>query len=156
MKIKNALLFLTFAISILGISGCRIAKSGMESIIKLNNHEPLITNVQSGKIINDRYVASSSLNVSNKITFRITIIDPDLDVKKLYIRCFYPSYSEQPNLELGPFDLPAQKTIQTNIHLKEPVEISGPSGDWRIEVQVEDEKNNLSNIYRLHVIMNQV
>ena len=39
----------------------------------------------------------------------ITIVDPDLDAKKLYIYCFYPRDSEEPYLELGPFDLPAQK-----------------------------------------------
>jgi len=76
-------------------------------------------------------------------------------LKKLYIRCFYPRDSEQPCLELGPFDLPAQEKKRTSLYLNEPVEISGPAGDWLIEVQVEDEKNNLSNIYRLHVIINQ-
>ena len=155
MKIKKALLFLTLAISIQGISGCRTSRSATESIIKLDNHAPLITNVQSGKIIKDQYVASSSLNIRDKITFRITIVDPDLDAKKLYIYCYYPRDSEEPYLELGPFDLPAQEKKRANVHLKEPVEISGPSGDWLVEVQAEDEKNNLSNIYRLHVIINQ-
>jgi len=155
MTIKKAILFLTLAISILGISGCRTTKSGTESIIKMDNQSPLITNVQSGKIIKDQYVASSSLTISDKSTFRITIIDRNLDVKKLYIRCFYPRDSEQPYLELGPFDLPAQEKKRTSLYLNEPVEISGPAGDWLIEVQVEDEKNNLSNIYRLHVIINQ-
>lgn len=155
MKIKKALLFLTLVISILGISGCRTAKSTTESIIKLDNHTPLITNVQSGKIIKGQYVASSSLNISDKITFRVTVIDPDLDVKKLYIRCFYPRDSEQPYLKLDPFDLPAQKKKRASLYPDEPVEISGPPGNWLIEVQIEDEKNNLSNIYRLHVIINQ-
>ena len=145
---------MTLAISILGISGCRTAKSATESIIKTDNHAPLITNVQSGKIIKDQYVASSSFNISDKSTFRITVIDPDLDVKKLYIRCFYPRDSDQPYLELGPFDLPAQKKKRASLYPDEPVEISGPPGDWLIEVQVGDEKNNLSNIYRLHVIIN--
>jgi len=154
MKIKKTILFLTFAISILGISGCRTAKSATESIIKLDNNSPFITNVQSGKIIKGQYVASSSLSISDKTTFRVTIIDPDLDIKKLYIRCFYPRDSEQPYLELGPFDLSAQEKKRTNVHLSKPVEISGPSGDWLVEIQVEDEKNNLSNIYRLHVILN--
>ncbi len=155
MKIKKALLLLTFAISILWISGCHAAKSAAESIIKLDNHSPFITNVQSGKIIKGQYVASSSLNINDKNTFRVTIVDPDLDVKKLYIRCFYPRDSDQPILELGPFDLPVQEKQRTSMHLNEPVEISGPSGNWLVEVQVEDEKNNLSNIYRLHVIINQ-
>jgi len=155
MTIKKAVLILTSAISILGITGCYSTKSATGSIIKIDNHIPFITNVQSGKIIKDRYIASSSLNISDKITFRVTIIDLDLDVKKLYIRCFYPRDSEQPYLELGPFDLPPQEKKRTSLYLNEPVEISGPSGDWLIEVQVEDEKNNLSNIYRLHVIINQ-
>jgi len=155
MTIKKAILFLTLAVSILEISGCRTTKSIAESIINKDNHAPLITNVQSGKIIKDQYVASSSLNISDKITFRITVIDQDLDVKKLYIRCFYPSDSEQPYLEPGPLDLPAQEKKQTSLYPDEPVEITGPPGDWLVEVQVEDEKNNLSNIYRLHVIINQ-
>jgi len=155
MTIKKAILFLIFTISILSISGCHTAKFGKEGIINTANHTPLITNVQSGKIIKNQYIASSSLNIHNKSTFRITVIDLDLDVKKLYIRCFYPKDSEQPYLELGPFDLPAQKKKQTSLYPDEPVEISGPPGDWLVEVQVEDGKNNLSNIYRLHVIINQ-
>lgn len=155
MPIKKAFLVLTSTISILGISGCPTARSVTESIIKTDNHSPLITNVQSGKIIKDQYIASSSFNIRDTSKFRITVIDPDLDVKKLYIRCFYPRDSEQPYLELGPFDLPAQEKKQTSMYPDEPVEISGPPGDWLVEVQVEDKKNNLSNIYRLHVIINQ-
>jgi len=155
MTIKKVILILTLAISILEIAGCYTTKSATGSAIKIGNHIPFITNVQSGKIIKDRYIASSSLNISSKSSFRVTITDFDLDVKKLYMRCFYPRGSEKPYLEFGPFDLPPQEKKRTCLYLNEPIEISGPPRDWLVEVQVEDEKNNLSNTYRLHVIINQ-
>jgi len=155
MRIEKTFLFLTLVVSILWISGCHTSKSAIESIVKTDNNAPIITNVQSGKIIKDQYVASSSINFSDKTTFRVTVIDEDLDVKKLHVRCFFPRDAEHPYQELGPFDLPAQEKKRSSLYPRESIEISGPPGDWRVEVQVEDEKNNLSNIYRLHVIVNQ-
>jgi len=156
MQLQKTFIILILAVSILWISGCHTSGSVTESIIpSMTNNAPIITNVQSGKIIKDQYIASSSLNFSDKTTFRITVIDEDLDAKKLYIRCYYPRDSEQAYHELGPFELPVQEKKRFSHYLQQPVKISGPPGDWRIEVQVEDEKNNLSNIYRLHVIVNQ-
>jgi len=42
---------------------------------------------------------------------------------------------------------------RTSFYLKKPISFEGPPGDWLFEVQIEDANDNLSNLYRFHVIL---
>jgi hypothetical protein len=153
MMIRHLLLHLTCIITIFNLFGCYHKKPTTPKSIKIDDRPPIITNVQSCRIIDNNYIASTSLNIGEKGVFRITVIDQNLDAKKLYIRGYFPRESDAPAMEYGPYELDPQEKRRTSFYLKKPIAFVGPPGDWLFEVQIEDENNNRSNIYRFHVIL---
>jgi len=153
MTIKHFWLYLTSIITVLHFVGCYSAKTSTQKIIKGSDKPPIITNVQSCRIIDKDYIASTSLNVGEEGIFRVTVIDKNLDIKRLYIRGYFPRESETPTAEYGPFELAPQEKRRTSFYLKKPISFEGPPGDWLFEVQIEDANDNLSNLYRFHVIL---
>ncbi|RJP79066.1 MAG: hypothetical protein C4522_11125 [Desulfobacteraceae bacterium] len=153
MTFRHPLLYLTCIITILSLCGCFPAKQAAQQIVGDDDAPPIITNVQSCRIIANHYIASTSLNVGEKGTFRITVIDQNLDIKKLYIRGYFPRESETPAIEYGPFEVEPQDKKRISFYMKDPIAFEGEPGDWLFEVQIEDENNNLSNKYRFHVIL---
>jgi len=153
MTIRHLLLYLIWITAVLPVFGCHRATTNPKTILQGKDKPPIITNVQSCRIIENRYITSTSLNIGEEGIFRFTVIDKNLDIKKLYIRGYFPRESETPTIEYGPFELDPQEKRRTSFYLKEPIVFEGPPGDWLFEVQIEDENNNLSNLYRFHVIL---
>jgi hypothetical protein len=153
MTLRHPLLHLTWIITILALCGCFPAKQVTQKIVGEDDAPPIITNVQSCRIIANNYIASSSLNLGEKSTFRITVIDQNLDIKKLFIRGYFPRESGEPTIEYGPFELEPQDKKRISFYIKNPIIFEGEPGDWLFEVQIEDGNNNLSNKYRFHVIL---
>jgi len=153
MRFRHLLLYMTCIITVSISFGCAHSKPSTEKIAKTNVKPPLITNVQSCRIIENDYVASTSLNLREKGTFRITVNDKNPNIKKLFIRGYFPRESELHSIEYGPLEVDAHDKKRTTFYLKDPIIFEGDPGDWLFEVQVEDENNNLSNKYRFHVIL---
>jgi len=153
MTIKHLLLHLAWIITISNVFGCYSTTPNTKKIIQRDDKPPIITNVQSCRIIENHYIASTSLTIGEEGIFRFTVIDKNLDIKELYIRGYFPRESKNPTVEYGPFELDPQEKKRTSFYLKEPIAFEGPPGDWLFEVQIKDESNNLSNLYRFHVIL---
>ena len=153
MRFRNLFLYMTCIITISIYSGCTHTKPNTEKIVKKNVKPPFITSVQSCRIIENSYVASTSLNLGEKGTFRITVNDQNPDIKKLFIRGYFPRESEIHTIEYGPLEVDAHDKKRTSFYLKDPITFEGDPGDWLFEVQAEDKYNNLSNKYRFHVIL---
>jgi hypothetical protein len=114
---------------------------------------PSILYVQSGKLIGSRYLATSSFHVGDQANFKITIMDPDLDVQTLYIRGYYPKDALEPFARYAPTELLSQEKERQSFVLEDPFTMPAPSGEWRVELQVEDTVGQRSNIYKLFVII---
>jgi hypothetical protein len=153
MRFRHLLLYMTCIITVSISFGCSHLKQSTEKIAKTNVKPPFITNVQSCRIIENSYIASTSLNLGEKGTFRITVNDQNPNIKKLFIRGYLPRESEIHSIEYGPLEVDAHKKKRTTFYLKDPIAFEGDPGDWLFEVQVEDENSNLSNKYRFHVIL---
>ena len=153
MTIRNNLLITTSILLILYLAGCHPARQNTPKTNTPNDKPPFITNVQSCRIIANQFVASTSLNLGEESTLRITVIDPNLDIKNLFIRGYFPRESEAPALEYGPIAIEPQQKKRTSFYLKNPLVFEGEPGDWLFEVQIEDDSKNLSNKYRFHIIL---
>jgi hypothetical protein len=153
MTTRNLLRITICTICVLFLSGCFSASRNAPKIKKPDDEPPFITNVQSCRIIANQFIASSSLTIGEKSTLRITAIDPNLDIKNLFIRGYFPRESETPAIEYGPITVEPQKKKRTSFYLKDPLVFEGEPGDWLFEVQIEDDSNNLSNKYRFHIIL---
>lgn len=112
-----------------------------------------IKNVQTGKIVDGGYMATTSFHVGDQANIRILAADKDLDIQKVYVRGYYPKNAETPHLIYHTDGLGAQSDGRMSFLLKEPFHISGPPGEWRIDIQIEDEERNLSNLYKTYLIV---
>lgn len=153
MTTRHHLLITTCILFILCVAGCYPANHSTPKIKTPSDEPPVITNVQSCRIIANQFIASTSLNLGEESTLRITVIDPNLDIKNLFIRGYFPRESETPAIEFGPISVESQKKKRTSFYLKDPLVFEGEPGDWLFEVQIEDDSNNLSNKYRFHIIL---
>lgn len=132
-------------------AGCRSAENIFSDE---TGTPPSILYVQSGKLISNRYLATTSFRVGDQANFKITIMDPDLDVQTLYIRGYYPKDALEPFARYTPTELFPQKGERQSFFLEDPFTMPAPSGEWRVELQVEDTAGNRSNVYKLFVIIN--
>lgn len=78
---------------------------------------------------------------------RITAIEKDIDIHTIHIRAYYPKDAENPQLEYQFSKLEPQPKESISFFLKTPLTISGPPGEWRVDIQIEDESQNYSNLY---------
>ncbi len=137
-----------FSLSLIwGCRGTRLAGNN------LNGSAPLIVYVQSGKIMDGEYTATSSFRIGDLVNFKLTVIDDDLDIQMLYIRRFYPKDAVEPASRYKPMELHTLKDRRESFLLNEPLEIPGPSGEHRLEFQIEDEQGNKSNTYKVFMIV---
>lgn len=112
-----------------------------------------IKNVQTGKIIDGRYLATISFHVGDQANMRILAVDKGLDIQKIYVRGYYPKNAETPHLVHDTDGLGSQSTGRNSYFLKEPFDIPGPPGEWRLDIQIEDDERNLSNLYQTYLVV---
>jgi hypothetical protein len=140
-----------FLITFFLFTGC--CRKKLEIIPTSRTFTSKIQNVQTGRIINGRYLATSSFYIGDQANIRILAVDKDMDIHKVYIRGYYPKNAETPHLKYCSYGLESQLKDRVSFFLKEPFNISGPPGEWRIDIQVEDEERNLSNLYKIFLIV---
>lgn len=151
--IKKSIIKLSAGAWIIGavlMAGCSVAPD----IVVFEDSPPKIQSVQTIRINHEGNVATSSFRIGEKGNFIIVAIDSDKDIEKLYIKGFSPESSNDPALlESGPIELEPQSKTIASYSLPEPIDVPGPPGRWRIDVQLEDKAKNLSNVYTLYTIV---
>jgi len=151
MKQKPVSILLLFFMLPYLIAGCVLTDS---EIKKGSNMEPpVIKHAQTGKIIDDRYIATSSFLVGDTVNFVISLKGSTKNITKVHLREYYPENLNQDHTEFKPIDAIPRSTKSKSIMLKEPIEFIGPPGERKFVIQVEDKENNLSNAYDLYLFI---
>ena len=115
---------------------------------------PTIQSVQTIKTLNGSSIATSSFRVGETGNFLIVASDLDQDIEKLYIKGYAPgSPDSQPTLAAGPIELRPQTKKIASYSLPEDIDVPTPPGRWRVDIQLEDKENNMSNVYTLYTII---
>ena len=124
------------------------------NIVVNKDFSPIIESVQTVKIEHGKDTVTSSFRTGEKANFIIVALDLNKDIEKLYIKGFSTKGPEiRLNFESGPVELtPHTKKIDSYM-LPYPIEIPGPPGKWRVDIQIEDREKNKSNIYTLYAIV---
>ncbi len=133
------------------ITGCIITDSDIKK--KSDTAPPIIKHAQSGKIINDEYIATSSFLVGDTVNFVISTKSPSSKIIKIHLNEYYPANVNRAHTEFKPIDAVPNSKESKGLTLKEPLEFLGPPGERKFEIQVEDAENNLSNVYTLHLMI---
>jgi len=144
-------LSLVFSIAFSMITGCNITDSKIQK--ESYTVPPIIKHAQTGRISNDKYLATSSFLVGDAVNFVISIKSPSKNIIKIHLTEYYPADVNQARTEFKPIDAVHTSKKSKGIMLKEPIEILGPPGERKFEIRVEDAENNLSNVYNLHLII---
>jgi len=130
-------------------SGCTLNSDVLNPISAV----PRIESVQTIKVLNGRAIASSSFRVGEKENFIVVASDLDKDIDALYVKAFAANNkSQEPTHSWEALELKSQTKKVTSYSLPEPVVAVTSPGKWRIDIQVKDKKNNMSNVYTLYVI----
>ena len=112
---------------------------------------PMITLVY---VYDSNWVETDSFDIGEYNNFRVYASDPDKDMRRIYITEYYPDDSTTPYHGPVSETLPCVSTVDTYYYRNEPYEVTGPSGTWRVEFQIEDSKGNESNIWKAYYIVN--
>jgi len=109
--------------------------------------------IYSAKLYNNNWVETYNFNIGGYVKFMVCATDPNKNMETLYINQYYPSNATTPyysNL------LPLPSTAETweCFYSSAPTLIQGPSGNWRVEFQIEDSKGNESNIWKVYALVN--
>ena len=155
ISMKKRLPVLALAASLLYFilsSGCRTSSE----LISDPGSPPTIQSVQTIKTLNGSSIATSSFRVGETGNFLIVASDMDKDIEKLYIKGYAPgSPDSRPTLVAGPIELRPQKRKIASYSLPEDIDVPTPPGRWRVDIQLEDKENNMSNVYTLYTIIHQ-
>ena len=149
-KITIQTLFILLLVCLLA-AGCITTDASV--IQEVDTSPPVIKHAQSGKIIDDKYIATSSFLVGDTVNFIVSLNDSSMNIKSIHLREHYPANVNQDHTEFKPIEAVPTSKKSKSVMLKEPIEFSGPSGNRKFEIQVEDDDNNLSNVYTLHLII---
>jgi hypothetical protein len=100
---------------------------------------PRITDVQTLNIAD----TSGRFTSDDQLSFTITADDEDLDMKTLFVT----EYLNSETPYYGPIEIPLPNQISNVMTYSNigPITISGPSGDYRLDFQIEDARGNISN-----------
>ena len=166
MKRINSV-FCIFSLLFALISGCAISNSKIGASV--NGTPPVIKYVQSGRVQGDEYIATSSFIVGDMADFIITASDLEGDIKKVNLIEYYPANNDMEHTQFKPIDLKstsdktqgksdskAKKSFdksKRSYSLSKPIELLGPPGERKFEIQLEDEKENRSNTYTLYLFV---
>ncbi len=115
---------------------------------------PPAENLGTAPVITDAYLVDywdwrsnwpkeTVFSIYDDYEYIIHASDPDLDTKTLYITTFYPADSDESLREI----ISDISTFYTGEWFITGLRMTGPSGDYRVEFQIEDSKGNISNTF---------
>lgn len=151
MKQTPVSIFLLFFMLLSILTGCVL--TGPEVKTGSGLEPPVIKHAQSGKIVDDKYLATSSFLVGDEVNFVISIKGSPKYVTKVHLKEYYPENVNQHHTEFKPIEAVPRSTKSKSIMLKEPIEFIGPPGERKFVIQVEDTENNFSNAIDLYLIL---
>lgn len=151
LRLKSITLFVVTLVYLL--TGC--VSLDTDTDIESTMEPPVIKHAQSGRILDDRYVATSSFLVGDMVNFVISLKGSNKHITKVHLKEYYPENVNQDHTEFKPIDAIPRSTKSKSITLKEPIEFIGPPGERKFVIQVEDKQNNLSNAVDLYLIIHQ-
>ena len=132
------------------IAGCTLRRD----IFAPKDASPRIESVQTIKMTDGTNMATISFRIGEKGNFIVVASDVNKDIEILYVKGFAPQSTYQnPSLESGPVRLMPQTKKIASYSLPEPIEFPGLPGKWRIDIQVKDKENNMSNVYTIYAIV---
>jgi hypothetical protein len=106
------------------------------------------------EIYDVNWVVTLSFDIGEYGNFIVCATDPDKDMVSLYVTQYHPHDSNTPYYGPDLMSLPSQPGVDVYYYNIDPIEVTGPSGTWRIEFQIEDSKSNESNIWKLYGVVN--
>ncbi len=111
-------------------------------------HPPVITNV---KATDAAFEVSDTFTIGEKANLVVSVLDVKMDMQTLSVTEYYPRLNPTPYRGPTTFDFPAQTQMVDTYTFVEAIDITGPAGEWLIEVQIEDAAGNESDTFK-HVI----
>lgn len=105
-------------------------------------------------LYDSNWVETLSFNIGEYANFKVYATDPDKDMESLYVTQYHPHDSNTPYYGPDLMSLPSVSAVDVYYYNITPIEITGPSGTWRVEFQIEDSKGNESNIWKLYAVVN--
>ena len=124
-------------IAVLIVSGCGGADDPDDRTA------PIITNVV---ITDEHFEPKTEFNILDEFNIIIYAADPDLDMESLFITEYCPK-----GLRTGPeyIPLPDQVGVKRGYHFVNNGTIVGPTGNYKLEFQIDDVKGHSSNIFEV-------
>jgi len=151
MKQKPVSILLLFFMLFYLLTGCGSTDPGIKKGSVLE--PPVIKHVQSGKIIDDKYLATRSFLIGDTVNFVISLKGSTKYITNVHLKEYYPESVNQDHTEFKPIEAVRRSTKSKSIMLKEPIEFIGPPGERRFVIQVEDKENNFSNAIDLYLFI---
>lgn len=108
---------------------------------------PIINSVE---LYDANWNLNYSFTIGDYANFAVYATDSDKDMECCYITQYYPLDSNTPYYGPDIMYLPSQSDVDMVYWNINPIEVTGPAGDWRIEFQIEDANGNESNIFKVY------
>ncbi|MBW1690828.1 MAG: hypothetical protein JRF35_01890 [Deltaproteobacteria bacterium] len=150
-KLRYISLVALFLLSLLGIVGSNGGggDGGGEtgSTTSNNGTAPTINNVE---LYDVDWNLKYSFTIGDDANFAVYATDSDKDMDCCYITQYYPLDSSIPYYGPDIMYLPSQSEVDMVYWNVNPIEVTGPAGNWRIEFQIEDANGNESDIFKVY------
>ena len=103
----------------------------------------------------DTWIEQNNFDIGDLVTWKLWVADPDLDISFWHITIFRKVNGGYEQYE-GPIvsEMLSQTASKLWYYRATPWEVNYPSGTYRFEIQVEDQKRNMSNTFIAHFIIN--
>ena len=104
---------------------------------------------------NDNCIESYSFSQGDYYNRRIYFTDPDLDLRYKHRTIFLKQNGQYVEYS-GPLvnEIPSQNSASGSLYGINAVQITAPDGAYRFDWQLEDEEGNLSNTFRVMILVN--
>ena len=154
-KVRNGLinnlryicLIVVIAFGLIGIVGSGGGGGGGQA-----GTAPTIDNVV---LTDENFNPKYEFDIGDTYNLLVTATDPDRNMEEIIIEQYHPSDSTG-NPYYGPdvLALPSQAADTMTYYLIGGGTIVGPSGTWRIEIQIEDSTLLESNVFKVFALVN--
>jgi hypothetical protein len=107
-----------------------------------------VPKIKEAQLVNVKE-ASTSFTYGDEATVNIQASDDNQDLQTLWVTEYYSADSTNPYNGPNPVTLPKQTSQIMAYSLVCPISLSGPPGDYMMDIQLEDASGNKSNVYNL-------
>jgi hypothetical protein len=108
-----------------------------------------IPKIKDARMINVKDSAST-YTAGDQVTFSVQAEDQDLNMKTLWVTEYHPTGSETPYDGPNSIILPKQSSESMTYSQLGPITLSGPTGDYKMDIQIEDASGNKTNVFSIN------